>query len=107
MSEQKPAPRVLLSIDRSIRGKDGLYRLAAKIIEVKEGEIKYALQLMKLEEDGYTVKDREFLRYDNYGGHGHHKHILGRKYDYAFVSLEKLLEDFNRDAEKLIGVRCF
>ena len=98
---------MLLSIDRSITGKDGLYRLVVKIIEIKGGEIKYSLQLMKLEADGYTVKDQEFLRYDNYGGHGHHKHILGKRYMYAFVSVEKLLEDFNKDAEKLIGVRCF
>ena len=100
-------PELILTLDKIVEGNEGVYRLVAKVMKVGSGEIRYSLQLMQLEEDRETVKDREFLRYDNYRRHGHHKHILGKRYPYEFVSVEKLIRDFNEDARKLIGVSVF
>ena len=40
-----------------------------------------------------------WVRYDNERGKGDHRHIGEREDDYAFVTLEQLLEDFRRDVE--------
>lgn len=37
------------------------------------------------------------VRYDNERGKGDHRHIDGREEAYAFVTLEDLLADFERD----------
>ena len=39
------------------------------------------------------------VRYDNERGKGDHRHIDGREEAYAFVTLEVLLDDFQRDVE--------
>ena len=39
------------------------------------------------------------VRYDNERGKGDHRHVGGREEDYGFTTLEKLLEDFQRDVE--------
>ncbi|MHB8232046.1 MAG: toxin-antitoxin system TumE family protein [bacterium] len=49
--------------------------------------------------------DSDFLRYDNFNKEGHHKHIEGKKYSYKFISAEKLFEDFNNDAHRLLGFK--
>ena len=40
------------------------------------------------------------VRYDNERGKGDHRHVGEREEDYAFVSLERLLEDFERDVNE-------
>lgn len=42
---------------------------------------------------------REIVRYDNERGKGDHRHIAGAEVEYAFVSIEKLLDDFEQDIE--------
>lgn len=39
------------------------------------------------------------VRYDNERGKGDHRHVGEREEDYLFTTLEKLLEDFQRDVE--------
>ena len=39
------------------------------------------------------------VRYDNERGKGDHRHIGSEEFEYAFASLEKLLEDFKADVE--------
>ena len=39
------------------------------------------------------------VRYDNERGKGDHRHIGSEEFEYAFASLEKLLEDFRADVE--------
>lgn len=39
------------------------------------------------------------VRYDNERGKGDHRHIGGLEQRYEFVSLAKLLDDFQRDVE--------
>lgn len=41
--------------------------------------------------------DQERVRYDNERGTGDHRHVGGEELSYAFVSLEQLLDDFERD----------
>ena len=40
------------------------------------------------------------VRYDNERGKGDHRHIGEMQYEYAFTSIEKLLEDFQADVEQ-------
>lgn len=40
------------------------------------------------------------VRYDNERGKGDHRHIGNDEYDYQFISLEQLLEDFKADVER-------
>lgn len=42
---------------------------------------------------------QERVRYDNERGKGDHRHLGGRETEYGFVSVEKLLDDFERDVE--------
>jgi len=37
------------------------------------------------------------VRYDNERGKGDHRHIGAREEDYAFSSIDRLLDDFERD----------
>jgi Family of unknown function (DUF6516) len=46
---------------------------------------------------GTATEDR--VRYDNERGKGDHRHVGGRETVYAFVSVEQLLDDFERDVE--------
>ena len=39
------------------------------------------------------------VRYDNERGKGDHRHVSEREQPYEFVSLAKLLDDFQRDVE--------
>jgi Family of unknown function (DUF6516) len=47
----------------------------------------------------YGLPNGEWVRYDNERGKGDHKHINGVETFYKFVSLEKLLDDFDYDIE--------
>lgn len=40
------------------------------------------------------------VRYDNERGKGDHRHIGVEEFDYVFMSVEKLLEDFRLDVER-------
>ena len=40
-----------------------------------------------------------WLRYDNERGKGDHRHVGEKEEDYTFTTLEKLLDDFERDVE--------
>jgi len=39
----------------------------------------------------------DWVRYDNERGKGDHRHISGRELHYTFESIDKLLDDFERD----------
>jgi hypothetical protein len=43
--------------------------------------------------------DHERVRYDNERGKGDHRHINGEELSYVFVSVDKLLDDFERDVQ--------
>ena len=47
----------------------------------------------------YGKPGDERIRYDNERGKGDHRHLAGQETDYVFVSLTKLLDDFERDIE--------
>jgi Family of unknown function (DUF6516) len=47
----------------------------------------------------YGLPNGERVRYDNERGKGDHKHINGVESMYEFVSLAKLLDDFDYDVE--------
>jgi hypothetical protein len=44
---------------------------------------------------GEPRQDR--VRYDNERGKGDHRHVNGDELSYVFVSIDKLLDDFERD----------
>jgi len=48
----------------------------------------------------YGRAGKNLVRYDNHPGKGDHKHIGEREEAYAFVSVEKLIEDFFADVEE-------
>jgi Family of unknown function (DUF6516) len=45
----------------------------------------------------YGSADAERIRYDNERGKGDHRHVNGREEPYEFVSIDGLLDDFERD----------
>jgi Family of unknown function (DUF6516) len=45
----------------------------------------------------YGAPNEERVRYDNERGKGDHRHIAGRELSYVFVSVDQLLDDFERD----------
>lgn len=47
----------------------------------------------------YGSRGEERVRYDNERGKGDHRHLSGREAEYRFVSVEQLLDDFERDVE--------
>ena len=47
----------------------------------------------------YGQSREERVRYDNERGKGDHRHLAGRETEYVFVSLEQLLDDFERDIQ--------
>lgn len=48
----------------------------------------------------YVVKGVCVIRYDNETGKGDHRHTVARKVQYVFVTIEKLLADFQRDIRR-------
>jgi hypothetical protein len=103
---QKATP--LLKIERVVIDPDSgeiLGKLSVKIWYVPHDSrypfgIKYSLQFAKLMGNDF---DRDYLRYDNYCGHGDHKHIRGKRFPYKFVDVDTLIADFNSDAKELLG----
>ena len=47
----------------------------------------------------YGLAGEERVRYDNERGKGDHRHLSGLETQYEFVSIETLLNDFERDIE--------
>ena len=47
---------------------------------------------------------RTLVRYDNETGKGDHRHYGRREEPYAFAGMERLIEDFIADVERLGGV---
>ena len=47
----------------------------------------------------YGTPLEERVRYDNERGKGDHRHIAGRELNYVFVSVDQLLDDFERDVQ--------
>jgi Family of unknown function (DUF6516) len=47
----------------------------------------------------YGTRLEERVRYDNERGKGDHRHIAGRELSYVFVSVDQLLDDFERDVQ--------
>ncbi|MEO2065163.1 MAG: DUF6516 family protein [Desulfurobacteriaceae bacterium] len=97
----------LLKIERVVEDPNSgkiLGKLSVKIWYVPHDSrypsgIKYSLQFAKWTGSGF---DRNYLRYDNYCGHGDHKHIRGERLPYEFVDVNTLISDFNSDAQRLL-----
>jgi len=49
----------------------------------------------------FVVAGECLLRYDNEAGKGDHRHLRGKEFDYAFLSIEKVLADFNVEVRRL------
>jgi len=49
----------------------------------------------------YVKKGKRVLGYDNYQGHGHHRHVGSHMEAYHFVGVERLLEDFRKDLQEV------
>ena len=47
----------------------------------------------------YGTAEEERVRYDNERGKGDHRHLAGRELTYVFVSVDQLLDDFERDVQ--------
>jgi hypothetical protein len=47
----------------------------------------------------FGVPSEDRVRYDNERGKGDHRHVRGVEHAYVFVSLDRLLDDFERDIE--------
>ena len=47
----------------------------------------------------YGVDGACRVRYDNERGKGDHRHLGDKEIDYVFVSIDQLLDDFERDIE--------
>ncbi len=48
----------------------------------------------------YGLAGQDRVRYDNERGKGDHRHVNGRELSYRFESVDKLLDDFERDIEQ-------
>lgn len=48
----------------------------------------------------YGLAGQDRVRYDNERGKGDHRHVDGRELSYRFESVDKLLDDFERDIEQ-------
>lgn len=100
--------KTLVRLEKLIYDNEGnlIGRLSVKILKVPPDSycphgIKYSLQFAKWTGSNYY---NDFLRYDNYGKHGDHKHIQGQRMPYRFVGVKQLIRDFNEDAIKLLGM---
>ncbi|MBI2108210.1 hypothetical protein HYT54_03725 [Candidatus Woesearchaeota archaeon] len=49
----------------------------------------------------YVRDGKNLVRYDNYMGHGHHKHIKDKRKNYEFKDEWQLISDFEEDLLKL------
>lgn len=47
------------------------------------------------------IQGKCFIRYDNETGKGDHRHYLDKEESYTFVSVEKLIADFQQDIDLL------
>lgn len=47
----------------------------------------------------YGTPSNERVRYDNERGKGDHRHVGGRQEPYVFSSIDRLLDDFERDIQ--------
>ncbi len=47
----------------------------------------------------YGTPSEERVRYDNERGKADHRHVAGRELNYVFVSVDQLLDDFERDVQ--------
>jgi hypothetical protein len=47
----------------------------------------------------YGMPLEERVRYDNERGKGDHRHVAGKELAYVFVSVDQLLDDFERDVQ--------
>jgi hypothetical protein len=48
----------------------------------------------------YVVRGRCVIRYDNEAGKGDHLHVAGKESKYRFVSVERLVHDFQYQIER-------
>lgn len=48
----------------------------------------------------YGLPGQERVRYDNERGKGDHRHVAGSETGYNFVSLDQLLDDFERGVQE-------
>ena len=44
------------------------------------------------------------VRYDNELGKGDHRHFRGKEEKYVFISVEKLVADFQKDIDQVRGI---
>lgn len=49
----------------------------------------------------YIRKGKRLVGYDNFEGHGHHRHVKDRIEPYDFVDKWELIEDFMEDVNKI------
>ena len=47
----------------------------------------------------YGTRQEERVRYDNERGKGDHRHVAGKELTYVFVSVDQLLDEFERDVQ--------
>ena len=71
-----------------------IWRLPDKDSERPRG-LKYRLY--------YGYPDRCLVRYDNERGKGDHRHDRDQETPYTFISVERLIQDFKADIERLRG----
>lgn len=71
-----------------------IWKLPAASADRPHG-LKYRLQAHR--------RGKTIVRYDNETGKGDHRHLGRREFAYHFVSMEKLVEDFIEDVERLGG----
>jgi len=53
----------------------------------------------------YGYPGKSLIRYDNERGKGDHRHKNGLEEVYNFISVEKLVQDFKADIERLRGIK--
>lgn len=51
----------------------------------------------------YGYPGKSLVRYDNERGKGDHRHEENQEYRYTFVSVERLIKDFQADIARLRG----
>ena len=103
-----PKAKLLLRLENPIYDSKGnlIGKLSVRILKVPPDRhhphgVKYSLQFAKWTGNGY---DNDFLRYDNHAKHGDHKHIRGQRLPYQFRGVRQLINDFNQDAIRLLGM---
>ena len=51
----------------------------------------------------YGREGERLVCYDNERGKGDHRHVAGKEEPYSFTSVEKLIEDFKADVQRVRG----